>query len=287
MKNVFVKNSRKNIFPICLITFGILCIVYDVTLILLNPGTFWDNFFAFTHIWTFFGLVLIFLSVYKIKKGFWIFEKMKRWCKITIVSLFALAALIAIVNLIFILTPKTSKLKEESDYLILLGGGIDKDGNLPESVVTRVEKAAEYLSIHQECICVVTGGILKWLPYAEAPAIKNYLMQMGIEGNRILIEDKAKDTIQNLQFSCKLISETFSIPLEEVLESKVLIVTSRFHLRRAERLAKRIGYKNVKGLGSKCPLVYIPHDYFREICAYVKLNLRIMISGEPKNLLQE
>ena len=147
------------------------------------------------------------------------------------------------------------------------------------------QKAAEYLTIHQECVCVVTGGTLKWLPYPEAPAIKNHMIKKGIASDRILIEDKAKDTIQNLEFSCRLISETFEIPLQEVLESKVVIVTSRFHLRRAERLAKRIGYKNIKGLGSKCPAVYILHNYFRETCAYVKLNARIIFTGKPENIL--
>lgn len=285
MKNLFSKISKKNVFPIILIVLGILCIVYDAILILINPGTFWDNFFSFTHIWIFFGLVLIFLSVYKIKKGFWIFEKMKRWAKLTIVSLFSLIILVSLVNLLFILTPKINRMEESADYLILLGGGIDKDGNLPSSVLSRVEKAADYLKLHQECVCVVTGGTLKWLPYPEAPAIKNHLIKKGIESDRILLEDKAKDTIQNLQFSCKLISETFEIPLQEVLESKVVIVTSRFHLRRAERLAKRIGYNNVKGIGSKCPFIYIPHDYFREICAYVKLNARIIFTGKPENIL--
>lgn len=285
MKNLFSKISRKNVFPIILIVLGILCIVYDAILILINPGTFWDNFFSFTHIWVFFGLVLIFLSVYKIKKGFWIFRKMKRWLKLTIVSLFSLIILVSFVNLLFILTPKINRMEESADYLILLGGGIDKDGNLPSSVITRVEKAAEYLTLHPETVCVVTGGTLKWLPYPEAPAIKNHLIENGIEPDRILLEDKAKDTIQNLEFSCRLISETFEISLQEVLESKVVIVTSRFHLRRAERLAKRIGYNNVKGIGSKCPLIYIPHDYFREICAYVKLNARILFTGKPENIL--
>ena len=287
MKNLFSKISRKNVFPIILIVLGILCIVYDAILILINPGTFWDNFFSFTHIWIFFGLVLIFLSVYKIKKGFWIFRKMKRRTKLTNVSLsfFVCIISVAIINLILILTPKTCRLDEPADYVILLGGGIDKDGNLPSSVITRVEKAAEYLKHHPETVCVVTGGTLKWLPYPEAPAIKNHLIKKGIEPDRILLEDKAKDTIQNLEFSCRLISETFESPLQEVLESKVVIVTSRFHLRRAERLAKRIGYKNIKGLGSKCPAVYILHNYFREICAYVKLNARIIFSGKPENIL--
>ena len=78
----------------------------------------------------------------------------------------------ALVNLVFILTPKTIDLKygkektvilvqpsvskvrkvlERGEFLhgrtfvFLLGGGIDKNGNLPKPVIRRVEKAAEYI----------------------------------------------------------------------------------------------------------------------------------------------
>ncbi|MCR5064070.1 MAG: hypothetical protein K6A89_12390, partial [Treponema sp.] len=108
-----MKNKFKIHFPFSfiLIAFGILCIIYDAVLILINPGTFWDNFFSFTHIWSLFGLILIFVSIYKIKKGFWIFRKMKRWAKLTIVSLFSLIILVSFVNLLFILTPKINRME--------------------------------------------------------------------------------------------------------------------------------------------------------------------------------
>jgi hypothetical protein len=51
---------------IVLIVLGALSISYDATLILLNPGTFWDNVFSFTHIWLALGAYLIFLAVYNL-----------------------------------------------------------------------------------------------------------------------------------------------------------------------------------------------------------------------------
>ena len=198
---------------------------------------------------------------------------------------FYICRLVSIINLIFILTPTITDINEEADYIILLGGGISKDGKLPYSVQTRVQKAGDYMSMHDNTVCVVTGGTLKWLPYPEAPEIKRQLVKTGIKSERILIEEESKDTIQNLQFTCRLLAKENDISVNEVLESKIIIVTSRFHLRRAERLAKRIGFKNIKGIPTRCPLIYILHNYVREICAYVKLNLRIILTGEPKPLL--
>ena len=269
---------------IVLIVLGILSISYDATLILLNPGTFWDNVFSFTHIWLALGAYLIFLAVYRLKTKHSFWSIWKRWVKLTVVSLACLAALISVINLAFILTPAVADTREKADHVILLGGGISKDGVLPKSVISRVEKAAEYLNKNPDSICVVTGGTLDWLPYAEAPELKRQLAARGVSPDRILVEDQAKDTIQNFQLSCKMLAEHKGMSYAEVLSTPTLIVTSRFHLRRSQRLARRMGFTNIKGIPAACPLVYVLHNYVREICAYVKLNLRILLTGEPQKI---
>ena len=269
---------------IVLIVLGALSISYDATLILLNPGTFWDNVFSFTHIWLALGAYLIFLAVYRLKTKHSFWSIWKRWVKLTVVSLACLAALISVINLAFILTPAVADTREKADHVILLGGGISKDGVLSKSVISRVEKAAEYLNKNPDSICVVTGGTLDWLPYAEAPELKRQLAARGVSPARILVEDQAKDTIQNFQLSCKMLAEHKGMTYTEVLSTPTLIVTSRFHLRRSQRLARRMGFTNIKGIPAACPPVYVLHNYVREICAYVKLNLRILFTGEPQKI---
>lgn len=266
---------------IALIIFGILCVIYDFALLILNPGTFLDNLTSFTHIWTVLGGYHIFLGIYRIKTGHSFWQTWKKWIKLTIGSLVITGGLIAAVNLAFILTPEVASLEESADYLILLGGGIDKNGKLPKNVMNRVNKAAEYLNLHEEVICVVTGGTLKWLPYAEAPEIKRQLVAAGIREDRILVEDKALDTIQNFQLSCDMLANERNVSKSEILNSEIVVVTTTFHLRRAERLANRMGFKNIKGIPSKCSAFHVPMSYVREICAYIKLNLRILLTGEP------
>ena len=269
---------------IVLIVLGALSISYDATLILLNPGTFWDNVFSFTHIWLALGAYLIFLAVYRLKTKHSFWSIWKRWVKLTVVSFGTLVAIISIINLTLILNPAIVGTEENADHVIFLGGGISKDGVLPKSVISRVEKAAEYLNKNPDSICVVTGGTLDWLPYAEAPELKRQLAARGVSPDRILVEDQAKDTIQNFQLSCKMLAEHKGMTYAEVLSTPTLIVTSRFHLRRSQRLARRMGFTNIKGIPAACPPVYVLHNYVREICAYVKLNLRILLTREPQKI---
>ena len=262
--------------------FGGVFIFYDFLILMMNPGTFLDNLTAFSHIWTFAGLYLIFVGVWRKKTGHSFWSVWKKSVKI-IVSVFAsLGVLVAIINLCFILNPKIADIEEHSDYVILLGGGIDKNGTLPKSVINRVEKTSEYMKKNREAICVVTGGTLKWLPYSEAPELKRQLVLRGVDANRILVEDKALDTIQNFQFSCEIIAKNQGVNKSDILKSQVVVVTNRFHLRRAERLAHRMGFENIKGIPAQTPIILIPMSYVREICAYVKLNIRILLTGNPK-----
>ena len=270
-----------NIF---LIILGIISSAYDFILIIINPGTFLDIVFSFTHIWLTLGAYLIFVAVYRIKTKHSFWSCWKHWIKITFVSLASVVAVISIINLCLILHPAVVSTDERAEHVILLGGGIDKDGKLPKSVITRVEKTAEYLLKNPESICVVTGGTLKWLPYPEAPELKRQLVAAGVSEERILVEDQAKDTIQNFELSCKMLAEYKGVSIQEVLDTPTAVITSSYHLRRSERLARRIGYSNIKGIGAACPAVYVPHSYVREICAYVKLNLRILLTGKPKRL---
>ena len=163
---------------IVLSIFGILCIFYDFALIVSSPGTFLDNLTSFSHIWTLIGGYHIFLGIYRKKTGHSFWKIWKKWVQVVVSVLMSIAVVFSIVSLIFILNPKTIKNDESCDYLILLGGGIDKNGNLPKPVLNRVDIAASYLQNHRETICVVTGGTLKWLPVAEAPHIKKELVQI-------------------------------------------------------------------------------------------------------------
>ncbi len=232
--------------------------------------------FSFKVFWFFVSLIFFFLA--KIKKTF------SRKIKISLLLFLVTGFSVSLINLFFILTPKIDDGKIENEYVIILGGGVRRDGILTDVPNERLSAASVYLKNHKNAVAIVTGGLPKFGSMPESVSLKKKLVSLGIGPERILEENRAHDTIENLIFCAQLISAQENISMEETLQKTVAIVTSRYHLARAERLAKRLGYKNITGLAGRTPLVYIPNDYAREILAYVKLNLRIIFTGEPKKL---
>ncbi len=261
---------------------GGISILYCIVLQILDFATLLGIIFSFSNAWLLLGAILIFLGTYRKNHGKSFLFALSLVQRKIVLTLIAIGVLISFVNLAFILKPAISE-NPKADIVILLGGGIKKDGELTKVVKMRCDVAAKYLLENPDSIVVVTGGTLKKLP-PEAPAMKNYLVQKSISENRILVEDKALDTIQNLQFSCALLSENKNCSKQQILQSDVLLVTTFFHLARAQRLAHRMGFTKIVGLGSKTDPIKIPNCYAREICAYVKLNLRILLTRKPAKI---
>ena len=84
------------------------------------------------------------------------------------------------------------------DVLIILGSRVD--GDTPrEDLRARIDAAAEYLKKYPSCIAIGTGGNFRAeQTVSEAQAIKNGLVADGIEPSRVLLEDKARTTDENL-----------------------------------------------------------------------------------------
>ena len=274
---------KNKIIAVILIASGILFTSYDVLLLRMCPGTFLDNVFSFTHIWAVLGAYLIFCGVYRIKKGRSFWSTWKKPVKVCVICFVCAGLVVSIANLCFILKPKLAQPNQSVDYVILLGGGIDKNGKLPGNVISRVEATADFLNRPEQknTVVVVSGGTLHWLPFAEAPELKRQLVLRGVEEERILVEDQALDTIQNFQYSCQMLANFAAVSKQEILNSDIVVITNYFHLRRAERLAARMGFTNIKGIGAPCEKIKALHIYVREICAYIKLNLRILFTGKP------
>lgn len=245
---------------------------------------------SFAECWLLLSAILIvaFVFIHKrsAEKKYCFLEPCKKWIRNIVKITLSFCALIAVVNLIFICTPTSSKKEIETDYLILLGGGINQDGALAATPRKRLEKAAEYLKEHTKTTIIVTGGKGRFAPCAEAPVLAKNLVELGVDSSRILEEDKARDTIQNFSYSAEIISKKENVSLEKVLKEPVTVVTSGFHLRRAMRLAKRMGFENIQGVAAKTPAVYVVNCYCREICSYIKLNLRIFLTGKPCLLVE-
>ena len=128
----------------------------------------------------------------------------------------------------------------------------------------RLDRAAEYLTAHPDAFCVVTGGQGADETQPEAEVMAAYLTAAGIDPDRIAQETQSENTRENLQ-NAAAIAETRGLDA-----SRVLIVTSEFHLRRASYIAGTLGLTPSQ-LGSRTTPYILRLNYeLREVFALAK-----------------
>lgn len=118
------------------------------------------------------------------------------------------------------------------DVIILLGGGIidgvpDLTGQAAPSqqMMGRVV-AAVRLYKRLKLPIIVTGGSREEAgTIAEAPVVKRFLEDLGVPAEMIIEEDRARDTVENAQFSAAI--------CRQKNYSRPIVLTSAYHLRRA------------------------------------------------------
>lgn len=120
----------------------------------------------------------------------------------------------------------------EFQYLVVLGTTVN--GTQPSSMLQdRINAAYDYLTAHPDVVCIVSGGKGDAHNLSEAQCMYNELTKLGIPAERIWLEDQATSTLENLEFSLKLIKEK-----TDTRPDCIGLLSSEFHLLRANMFAK-------------------------------------------------
>ncbi len=150
--------------------------------------------------------------------------------------------------------------EEDLDYVIVLGAKVNDDGP-SVSLRYRLDKALEYLKLHPDTVCIVTGGKGPSEPVEESHSMKEYLLEKGLEESRIIVEDKSQSTYENLRNCLEYIDEK---------NETVGIVTNNYHVYRAMKIADKAGYMKVFGIAAHSPAAFVPNNMLREFLAITK-----------------
>ena len=150
----------------------------------------------------------------------------------------------------------------DKDYIIILGCQIKKDGTLTNLLKGRVNRALEFSKMQQEktgkeLVFVPSGGQGDDEIISEAQAMKNYLMEQGIEEDRILLDDKSTNTFENIKYSSQVISNE---------SAKVAFSTTNYHVFRAGNVAFEQGL-NYEGIAAKTKAYFWINAFIREFIA--------------------
>lgn len=230
---------------------GVLCIGYGVTVMAIWSGT---GFFA---VWYAMGLALLAVA-WCLHSGTW--ERIPVLARrlVEVVGCALLAGIVVFSGMSLSGFGATGE--DDLDYLIVLGAQVREDR--PSAVLQyRLDQAVSYLEQNPSTICIVTGGQGANEPQAEADVMAEYLEAQHVDPARIIREDKARNTSENIEFS-----KAFFDPARD----RVGIVTNDFHVFRGTRIAQKKGLTHVCGIAAPSNYWYLPNNVLRECFGIAK-----------------
>ena len=150
------------------------------------------------------------------------------------------------------------------DYIIILGSGLIGD-KVPPLLAQRLEKGKMmYEKFNNSPKIVVSGGQGVDEPITEAEAMAQYLRQVSIPQEDIIIEQQSINTLENLQFSKTILDE------KSKENYYCLVVTNSFHSLRAGIYMRKLGIKG-RSIGSRTALYFLPSAWIRETFGLIML----------------
>ncbi len=135
---------------------------------------------------------------------------------------------------------KTEQLNAPYDYIVILGGMMsyyDTQTN-QIGINTSIDRLLQGLKLYKKGYAkkmLISGGdgsLLKSIG-KEAEIIKMYLNDIGLDNDHILIESESKNTYENAKYSAQLLKNDSA--------SKILLITSAYHMKRALACFKKQG----------------------------------------------
>ena len=200
------------------------------------------------------GALLLFAALWK---------RMWKWLRgVLVCALAALVLLTAGLSAYGRLDNTTGK----EDALIVLGCGVRGD-RVSVGLARRLDKARLYYDEHPDVLIVVSGGQGPQETVTEAAAMQRYLVACGVPEDHIIKEERATSTLENLQYADAILREGFLNGYSAAL------VTSSFHVFRAERIAKKLGL-TCTHLGAPSKWYAVPMNNLRELVAIAHEMLR-------------
>lgn len=153
-----------------------------------------------------------------------------------------------------------------ADAVIVLGSGIR--GDHPSLTLKyRLDAALDYLKESPDSLVIVSGGQGPDEIVSEASVMKKYLVSHGVDPGRVIEEERSESTQENFEFSKAIVDERLGSG------ARVVFVTTRFHVFRAERVAAKLGI-SAEGVPAKGVWYITLNDYLRECAAITAYLLR-------------
>ena len=116
---------------------------------------------------------------------------------------------------------------KEKDFIVTLGYALNSDGTMHETLIKRLDQTYLAAIANPDAKIIVSGGVQK-SGVTESNLMKKWLIEKGIDANRIIPEDKSKDTVDNALNSVEILKVNNA--------KNIILITSASHIRRAKTI---------------------------------------------------
>ncbi|WP_406195398.1 YdcF family protein [Kitasatospora sp. NBC_01560] len=161
-------------------------------------------------------------------------------------------------------------LRPGADFVVVLGAGLN-GCEVPPLLASRLDRALALYRAEEAAgrapLILVTGGKGPDESCTEAAAMADHLVARGCPRERILLEEKATSTTENLAFSRELMER-------EHPGYHCTVVTSSFHVLRSAITTRRAGVPG-QVVGAPTAAYYWPSAVLREVVATALLYPRV------------
>lgn len=149
------------------------------------------------------------------------------------------------------------------DYLIVLGAGLLNGDQVSPLLASRINRAIQFANKQvtkgqKMPKIIMSGGQGGDETVPEAQAMANYAMSRGINKEDLLLEDKSKNTYQNMMFSKEVATKDFGSD-----NFRAKFFSNNYHIFRAALYAKLAGL-NANGVGCYTRPYFLPNAVIRE-----------------------
>ncbi len=149
------------------------------------------------------------------------------------------------------------------DYVVVLGAQVK--GEVPsKALYKRLTRALEYAKANENTKLILSGGQGNGEDITEAECMRRWLADQGVLENRMILEERSTNTRENLEFSDGLTG---------CGGKRTGILSNDFHVYRAVRLAKKLGYGQAEGIAAPSDPIMQVHYVVREVFALGKEKL--------------
>lgn len=193
-------------------------------------------------------------------------RRLRLWMKALLALVLVGAAVFGILEAV-VLRGGQTQIIGEPEVMVIFGCQVKPWG--PSVLLQdRLDTALDYLEDHPDMTVIVSGGKGNDEHISEARCMYDYLIQHGVDGERIMMEDQSSNTWQNIGNTLELVK---SGQVEG--NGQYLLVSNDFHLVRIKMLWGRAwpGTYSLSTLAA--PVSHMPSRikmFFREPLALAK-----------------